>query len=73
MIEEAYAKSITLLKNDNQLLPLDPRTSYAHIKLGDDQSDVFETQLRDYVNIKTLTPSTIDETLTALKDFKKSL
>ena len=71
LIEEAYAKSITLLKNDNQLLPLDPRTSYAHIKLGDDQSDVFETQLRDYVNIKTLTPSTIDETLTALKDFKK--
>ena len=71
LIEEAYAKSITLLKNDNQLLPLDPRTTYAHIKLGDDQSDVFETQLRDYVNIKTVTPSSIDETLTALKDFKK--
>ena len=71
LIEEAYAKCITLLKNDNQLLPLDPRTTYAHIKLGDDQSDVFETQLRDYVNIKTVTPSSIDETLTALKDFKK--
>ena len=71
LIEEAYAKSITLLKNDNQLLPLDPRTTYAHIKLGDDQSDVFETQLRDYVNIKTVTPSSIDVTLTALKDFKK--
>ena len=71
LIEEAYAKSITLLKNDNQLLPLDPRTTYAHIKLGDDQSDVFETQLRDYVNIKTVTPSSIDETLSALKDFKK--
>ena len=71
LIEEAYAKSITLLKNDNQLLPLDPRTTYAHIKLGDDQSDAFETKLRDYVNIKTVTPSTIVETLTALKDFKK--
>ena len=71
LIEEAYAKSITLLKNDNQLLPLDPLTTYAHIKLGDDQSDVFETQLRDYVNIKTVTPSTIVETLTAIKDFKK--
>ena len=71
LIEEAYAKSITLLKNDNQLLPLDPRTTYAHIKLGDDQSDVFETKLRDYVNIKTVTPSTIVETLAALKDFKK--
>ena len=71
LIEEAYAKSITLLKNDNQLLPLDPRTTYAHIKLGDDQSDAFETKLRDYVNIKTVTPSTIVETLAALKDFKK--
>ena len=71
LIEEAYAKSITLLKNDNKLLPLDPGTTYAHIKLGDDQSDVFETQLRGYVNIKTVTPSTIAETLTALKDFKK--
>ena len=47
LIEEAYAKSITLLKNDNQLLPLDPGTTYAHIKLGDDQSDFFETRLRD--------------------------
>ena len=71
LIEEAYAKCITLLKNDNQLLPLDPRTTYAHIKLGDDQSDAFETKLRDYVNIKTVTPSTIVETLAALKDFKK--
>ncbi|MEC8635808.1 MAG: glycoside hydrolase family 3 N-terminal domain-containing protein [Bacteroidota bacterium] len=71
LIEEAYAKSITLLKNDNQLLPLDPGITYAHIKLGDDQSDFFETRLRDYVNVKTVTPSTIVETLTALKDFKK--
>ena len=53
------------------MLPLDPRTTYAHIKLGDDQSDAFETKLRDYVNIKTVTPSTIVETLAALKDFKK--
>ena len=27
--------------------------------------------MRDYVNIKTVTPSTIVETLAALKDFKK--
>ena len=71
LIEEAYAKSITLLKNDDLLLPLDSQTTYAHIKLGDDQSDVFETQLREYVNIKSVTPSTINETLTALKDFEK--
>ena len=70
LIEEAYAKSITLLKNDKQLLPLDPQTTYAHIKLGDDDSNDFETQLRDFVNIK-VNPSTLDETLAALKDFEK--
>lgn len=71
LIEEAYAKSITLLKNDNQLLPLDPRVTYAHIKLGDDHSDVFETQLQEYVDIKTVTPTTLNETLNALRDYKK--
>ena len=71
LIEEAYSKSITLIKNDNQLLPLDPQTTYAHIKLGDCQSDVFEAQLRDYVNIKTVKSSTVEQALDALKDIKK--
>ena len=71
LIEEAYSKSITLIKNDNQLLPLDPQTTYAHIKLGDYQSDVFEAQLRDYVNIKTVKSSTVEQALDALKDIKK--
>ena len=71
LIEEAYSKSITLIKNDNQLLPLDPQTTYAHIKLGDYQSDVFEAQLRDYVNIKTVKSSTVEQALDAIKDIKK--
>ena len=53
------------------MLPLDPQTTYAHIKLGDDDSNDFETQLRDFVNIKSVNPSTLDETLAALKDFEK--
>ena len=71
LIEEAYSKSITLIKNDNQLLPLDSQTTYAHIKLGDYQSDVFEAQLRDYVNIKTVKSSTVEQALDAIKDIKK--
>ena len=71
LIEEAYSKSITLIKNDNQLLPLDSQTTYAHIKLGDYQSDVFEAQLRDYVNIKTIKSSTVEQALDAIKDIKK--
>ena len=71
LIEEAYSKSITLIKNDNQLLPLDPQTTYAHIKLGDYQSDIFEAHLRDYVNIKTVKSSTVEQALDAIKDIKK--
>ena len=71
LIEEAYSKSITLIKNDNQLLPLDPQITYAHIKLGDYQSDVFEAQLTDYVNIKTVKSSTVEQALDSLKDIKK--
>ena len=71
LIEEAYAKSVTLLKNDKQLLPLDSKITYAHIKLGDDNSDDFETRLRKYVNVKIVDVSTVKETLTALKEFKK--
>ena len=71
LIEEAYSKSITLIKNDNQLLPLDPQTTYAHIKLGDDHSDIFEAQLREYVDIKSVKSSTVEQTLDALKDIKK--
>ena len=71
LIEEAYSKIITLIKNENHLLPLDPQTTYAHIKLGDYQSDVFEAQLRDYVNIKTVKSSTVEQALDALKDIKK--
>ena len=71
LIEEAYAKSITLVKNDKQLLPLNPQTTYAHIKLGNNDSGVFETRLRDFVNIKSITPSSIEKTLSTLEGFEK--
>ncbi|MBL6665779.1 MAG: serine hydrolase [Flavobacteriaceae bacterium] len=71
LIEEAYAKSITLLKNENQLLPLNPKTTYAHLKLGEDDSSPFEMRLGDFINVKKINPSTVEETLTALKGFEK--
>ncbi len=70
LIEEAYAKSITLLKNKNQLLPLDSQTSYAYLKMGDYGTNIFEKQLRNYVNIKKITPSSVKQTLASLKGFK---
>ena len=59
LIEEAFAKSITLLKNKNQFLPLDSLTSYAHLKIGDDHSSAFEEQLRKYIHLERIMPTTV--------------
>ena len=71
LIEEAFAKSITLLKNKNQFLPLDSLTSYAHLKIGDDHSSAFEEQLRKYIHLERIMPTTVENTLKQLKGFKK--
>ncbi len=71
LIEEAFAKSITLLKNKNQFLPLDSLTSYAHLKIGDDHSSAFEEQLRKYIHLERIMPTTLENTLKQLKGFKK--
>jgi len=71
LIEEAYAKSITLLKNEDQFLPLNPSITYAHVKLGNDSSEAFEDQLREYVNLKSIAVGTATQTLEALKAYEK--
>lgn len=71
LIEEAFAKSITLLKNKNQFLPLDSLTSYAHLKIGDDHSSAFEEQLRKYIHLERIMPTSVENTLKQLKGFKK--
>ncbi len=71
LIEEAYAKSITLLKNQNQFLPLDKQTPYAHLKFGDDSSEAFKTELLTDIKLESIKPTTVSETLKALEDFDK--
>ena len=71
MIEEAYTKSITLLKNQNQFLPLDKQTPYAHLKFGDDSSEAFKTELLTDIKLESIKPTTVSETLKALEDFDK--
>lgn len=71
LIEEAFSKSITLLKNQKHLLPLDTLTTYAHLKLGDDHSNVFESQLQKYIKLESVSPTSIKETLENLKNYKK--
>tara|TARA_A100001011_G_C14310567_1_gene845354 strand:- start:71 stop:2983 length:2913 start_codon:yes stop_codon:yes gene_type:complete len=71
LIEEAYAKSITLLKNEKDLLPLSSQVRYAHVKLGDDKSSAFEEQLKKYVEIQSIEPTTLESTMADLEGFKK--
>ena len=71
LIEEAYAKSITLLKNEKGLLPLSPQIKYAHVKLGDDKSRAFKDQLKKYVEIESITPRSVEGTMTDLEGFEK--
>jgi beta-N-acetylhexosaminidase len=71
LIEEAFSKSITLLKNQKHFLPLDTLTTYAHLKLGDDHSSTFENQLQKHIKLESVSPTSIKETLENLKNYKK--
>ena len=54
LVNEAFKKSITLLKNDNNLLPLDINKKYAHIQLGDDDGSFFSERIKKYGAIKSI-------------------
>ena len=45
---EAVGSSLTLLNNNNNLIPLKTKSSIGHIILGDDSGKAFEEQLRKY-------------------------
>jgi len=51
---QAIGKSLTLLKNSNNLLPLKDKSRIAHISLGDDTSDAFQNQLKNYQKVSLL-------------------
>lgn len=71
LIEEAFAKSITLLKNEKQILPLNSKDVYAHIKLGDALSRHFEELLEEGLTLKSIEPTTLKNTLAALEGYEK--
>ncbi|MDG2147443.1 MAG: glycoside hydrolase family 3 N-terminal domain-containing protein, partial [Flavobacteriaceae bacterium] len=56
LVTEAFKKSVTLLSNENDLLPLDENKKYAHIKLGDDSGQDFLERLKKYGIIKSINP-----------------
>ena len=55
---EAMGKALTLLKNNNDLLPLKKVNNLGHIPLGDSSSDYFQSQLSKYQNTRTFSKVT---------------
>ena len=52
---EAMGKALTLLKNENGLLPIKGTGKIGHIALGDAPSSPFEDQLKHYQKLRTFT------------------
>ena len=65
---KAYGEALTLLKNKNQVLPLNSNVNVGHIALGEDSSNIFEKQLKIYGKIKTINESNITEILSTTSD-----
>ena len=72
LVTEAFRKSVTLLSNENELLPLDENNKYAHIKLGDDSGQDFLESLKKYGTIKSVNPKlSLPEIENELKEIDK--
>lgn len=67
LIKEAFGKSITLVKNNKDLIPLDPNQHYSYIHLGDASGKVFIDQLQQSFSIETIDHNTGAETLEQLE------
>ena len=65
---EAFGRALTLLKNENQVLPLKSNTNLGHIALGDDSSNIFEKQLKIYGKIRPIKESSITDILNTTND-----
>jgi len=71
LIQDAFAESITLLKNDNNLLPLDTISKYAHLKMGDAAGAPFVKQLKKHINLTSIELNGIESTLKSLAPYEK--
>ena len=71
LIQDAFVESITLVKNDNNLLPLDAISKYAHLKLGDVGGTPFLNQLKKHINLTSIEFNGIETTLKSLAPYDK--
>ena len=66
-------ESLTLLKNDNQILPLREldKNKIAYVQLGDDSGRTFLESLQKYTQVDEVSGATLDELIDKLKPYQK--
>jgi len=70
---QLYENAVTVIKNDTKSIPVAQldKEKIAYVKLGNDTSDVFLTQLKNYANVTEITSKNLDNVLTELEDYTK--
>ncbi|WP_444647743.1 glycoside hydrolase family 3 N-terminal domain-containing protein [Flavobacterium columnare] len=68
---ELYENAITVLKNEQSLLPIKDLTKakIAYVKLGDDSGAVFLNSLKKYAEVQEMEEKNLDTLLVNLKEF----
>ena len=66
---QIMGKSITLIRNENSILPLKRNDKIAHIALGDDSSSAFESQLQKYTSIDFIKDFTTKNIIDKTKEY----
>ncbi len=69
--QELYENSVTVLKNDNTILPINELSeeTIAYIKMGDDENEEFVRTLKNYTEIDVLTETNLDSLKVKLKKY----
>ena len=70
---QLYENAVTVIKNDTKSVPIAQleNEKIAYVKLGNDTSDVFLTQLKNYANVTEITSKNLDKVLTELEGYTK--
>lgn len=70
---QLYENAVTVIKNDTKSIPIAQldKEKIAYVKLGNDTSDVFLTQLKSYANVTEITSKNLDSVLTELEGYTK--
>jgi beta-N-acetylhexosaminidase len=70
---QLYENAITVIKNETKSVPLAQldREKIAYVKLGNDTSEVFLEQLKNYADVTEIASKNLDTVLTALEGYTK--